>query len=74
VATLTGINSGTGFCRLFGSTAPLTTEQLVERYPTNADFVAAWEAALDSAVAGGFLLQPDADELLAAAQASTVPN
>lgn len=74
VATLTGINSGTGFCRLFGSTAPLTTEQLLERYPTKDDFVAAWQAALDDAVAGGFLLQPDADELLAAAQASTVPN
>lgn len=74
VATLTGINSGSGFCRLFGSTVPLTSTQLLERYPTKAAFVAAWEAALDSAVAGGFLLQPDADELLAAAQASSVPN
>ena len=53
---------------------PLTSTQLLERYPTKAAFVAAWEAALDSAVAGGFLLQPDADELLAAAQASSVPN
>lgn len=74
VATLTGINSGPGFCRLFGSTAPLTTTQLQALYPTHAAFVAAWQAALDSAVAGGFLLQPDADELLAAAQASTVPS
>ncbi len=31
-------------------------------------------ASRGSAVAGGFLLQVDADELLAAAQASTVPN
>lgn len=74
VATLTGINAGTGFCRLFGSTVPLTSEQLLARYPDHEAFVAAWEAALDDAVAGGFLLQPDADELLAAAQASSVPN
>jgi hypothetical protein len=74
VATLTGINSGPGFCRLFGSTEPLTNQQLLARYPTKEAFVAAWKAALDTAVAGGFLLQPDADDLLAAAQASSVPN
>ncbi|MEZ5179552.1 MAG: alpha/beta hydrolase domain-containing protein [Acidimicrobiales bacterium] len=74
VATLTGINSGSGFCRLFGSTVPLTAQQLAERYPTHEAFVDAWRTATEAAVAGGFLLQPDADELLAAAQASTVPS
>ena len=53
---------------------PLTAQQLAERYPTHEAFVDAWRTATEAAVAGGFLLQPDADELLAAAQASTVPS
>ncbi len=74
VATLTGINSGSGFCTLFGSTTPLTTTQLTALYPTHADFVAKWSSALSDAVAKGFILSADEPELLAAAQSSTVPN
>ena len=44
VATLTGVNSGAGFCRLFGSTEPFTAEQLAERYESNAAFVEEWSA------------------------------
>ena len=58
-ATLTGINSGSGFCTLFGSTTPLTTAQLSALYPTHADFVAKWTTALSSAVAQGFILPAD---------------
>jgi hypothetical protein len=74
VATLTGINGGPGFCRLFGSTTPLTTAQLTALYPTHADFVAKWQTALEAAVTKGFILPADQPELLAAAQSSTVPN
>jgi hypothetical protein len=74
VAALTGLNTGPGFCRLFGSTTPLTTEQLTALYPTHADFVAQWSRSLDTAVAGGFITSGDAPELLAAATSSTVPN
>jgi hypothetical protein len=74
VATLTGINSGSGFCTLFGSTTPLSTAQLTALYPTHADFVAKWKKALTSAVAKGFILPADKGELLAAARNSTVPN
>ncbi len=74
VATIDGINDGSGFCRLFGSTTPLTPTELAALYPTNADFVSAWSAALDDAVANGYLLAEDAPALLAAAQASSVPN
>jgi alpha/beta hydrolase family protein len=74
VATLTGINSGSGFCSLFGSTTPFTTARLTALYPTHADFVAKWKAALDSAVTKGFILPADQPELLAAATSSTVPN
>jgi Alpha/beta hydrolase domain len=73
IATLTGINTGGGFCRLFGTTIPFTPAQLSALYPTHEDFVAAWDDALASAVAAGFILEPDADELLDAASNSTVP-
>jgi hypothetical protein len=73
VARVDGLNSGSGFCRLFGSTTPLTTEQLQSLYESKEDFVSQWSASLDRLVAGGFLLQPDADELLAAAQSATLP-
>jgi hypothetical protein len=73
IATLTGINTGGGFCRLFGTTIPFTAAQLTALYPTHEDFVAAWDDALASAVAAGFILEPDADELLNAASNSTVP-
>ena len=74
VSTLNGINSGSGFCGLFGSTTPLSTAQLTVLYPTHADFVAQWKAALSSAVAKGFILRADKPELLAAAVNSTIPN
>ena len=50
IATLTGVNSGPLFCRLFGSTTPFTTEQLTTLYPTHADFVSAWDTALTAAM------------------------
>jgi hypothetical protein len=74
IATLTGLNGGSGFCRLYGSTTPFTPAQLAGLYPTHADFVTAWSDSLDSAVAGGFMLQADADALLAAAQSAPIPS
>lgn len=74
VATITGVSAGSGFCRLYGSTTPLTTTQLAALYSSKADFVAKWTTSLDAAVAGGFILPADRGELLAAAEASTVPN
>jgi hypothetical protein len=74
VARLDGANTGAGFCRLFGSTTPFTTQQLMTLYPTHADFVAQWDAALMLAVQGGFILPADAYELHAAAQQSQIPN
>ena len=47
---------------------------LTERYGTHAGYVAAATAAATNAVAQGFLLQADADDLIAAAAASNVLN
>jgi hypothetical protein len=74
LATLTGTNSGSGFCRLFGTTTPLSSEQINLLYPTHDDFVYAWSNAVDAAVVDGFMLAADAPDLIAVAENSTVPD
>jgi alpha/beta hydrolase family protein len=54
-------------CELGGITIPFTEVQLAMLYPTHADYFCAIEAATTASVAAGFLLQPDADDLLARA-------
>lgn len=73
IARLDSLNTGAGFCRLFGSTTPFTSSQLLALYPTHDAFVAAWSSSLSAAVAAGFILPADQPELLAAAQTSTIP-
>lgn len=73
IATVDGLNSGTGFCGLFGSTTPFTPERLAELYPTNQDFVDAWGAAIVALVGDGFLLPADGWELYLAALTLPVP-
>jgi len=77
VATLGGTgNSGTGpigsFCGLFGTTVPLTPEQIAALYPTHGQFVAAWARAISRETRDGFLLRADATELRRAAVTSSV--
>lgn len=65
VAVLGGLgNSGTGpvgqFCRLFGTTVPLTPEQLVTHYGDQHGFAAAWRRATRAARRAGFLRPADA--------------
>lgn len=76
VATLTGFGNQaaegapfiSAFCGLFGQTIPFAPEKLAALYPSNADYVAKFEAATEQAVQAGFLLQEDADLLQNAAQ------
>ena len=73
IATLSGLGqSGTGFCFLFGTTAPFDAAKLAALYPTHAAFVKAWNAATDQAVKAGFILAVDAKNLKAAAAQSTI--
>ena len=74
VAVIDGLNTGSGFCRLFGSTTPLTPTQLTALYPTHSDFVAKWSASLSTNIANGYILPGDQAELLAAATSSSIPN
>jgi hypothetical protein len=75
IAQLGGVkNSGEGslgqFCRLFGTTVPMSPTDLAARYPKSSAFVSAWNKAVDRALKAGYLLPADAQELKrAAAQA-----
>lgn len=55
-------------CRLFGSTRPLPPGRLRELYRSAADYRAAYEEAVDAAIAKGFVLTEDRDALLAEAR------
>lgn len=79
IAALGGTaNSGAGqlgqFCRLFGTTVPFTPTQLSALYPSHTAFVVAWTKTSLDAVKNGYLLLPDAFELVNSAAQSTIPN
>jgi len=57
-------------CALFGTTVPLTQAELVELHGSGDDYVAAFRASADEAVAAGFLLADDAEQLIAEAEAN----
>jgi hypothetical protein len=65
VATLSGLGqTGTTFCFLFGTTVPLTTEQLTALYGSHGGFVSAWSRSTLQAAAAGFLRPEDAVNLV----------
>jgi hypothetical protein len=74
-AILTGENpTDSVICSLFGSTTPLTPEQLAARYEDHDAYVAAVTTSADAAVADGFLQQQAADDLIAEAEKASVPS
>jgi hypothetical protein len=67
IAVLSGEGAG-----LIGSTKPFSPEQLASRYPTHDAYVTAVRRAATGSVKAGFLLQHDADAIVAAAERSNV--
>lgn len=61
-------------CLLFGETRPFNAATLAGLYPTHQDYVDAVAESADAAVAIGFLLQADADDIVAAAEDAAVPS
>jgi hypothetical protein len=59
VATLNGWGHGEGFCFLNGTAIPFTREEFNIRYKKPEDFLEAWNAATDSAVSNGFVVEED---------------
>ena len=58
-------NLGNSFCFLFGTTSLFSAGQMASLYVDEAGFVAAVTEAANAAVAAGFLLQEDADAVIA---------
>lgn len=52
-------------CQLFGRRLPAPTDVLRRRYPTVGDYETAYATATDDAIAAGFVLAEDRDEVLA---------
>jgi hypothetical protein len=72
IAVNTGQNSGPGFCRLYGSHVDFDPAKLASLYPTHAAYVAAVRAVTEKNVKSGYILRPDADATIAAAEHSTI--
>jgi hypothetical protein len=54
-------------CLLSGSTTPIPPDQLATLYPSRADYLAAYRAAVDEAIESGWVLADDREALLAEA-------
>ena len=59
-------------CQLFGSTLPMDPELIRSLYADPAAYLAAYEEATDAAIAAGFVLAEDRDEILAEARPELV--
>jgi hypothetical protein len=71
VATLTGDSPAEApvLCRLFGGSTPFDQATLVSLYGSKDAYVAAFDIALDEAIAAGFVRAADRDEYAAEARA-----
>jgi hypothetical protein len=58
-------NSGNSFCRLFGTTALFSAEQMASLYVDEAGYVEAVTAATNDAVGKGYLLPEDGEAIIA---------
>jgi hypothetical protein len=61
-------------CQLLGQTVAFTPERLAQLYPTVEAYLSAYEAATDAAIAAGFALAEDRDEILADAHPDLIPG
>jgi hypothetical protein len=59
-------------CQLFGSTLPMPVEKVRALYADRAAYLAAYARAADAAIAAGFVLPDDRDELLGEARPELV--
>jgi hypothetical protein len=59
-------------CQLFGSTLPMEPDGIRARYADRDGYLAAYERATDAAIAAGFVLPEDRDEVLAEARPELV--
>lgn len=61
-------------CSLFGHTTPFSSKELEALYPTHDDYVTKVTDSADAAREAGFLLEPEAQAMIAEAGAAPVPR
>ena len=59
-------------CQTFGSTTPFDAATLARLYPDHDSYVEAFTASTEAAVDAGFILRPEADAMIAAAEQSAI--
>jgi hypothetical protein len=72
IAVNTGQNTGPGFCWLYGSHVPFDPAKLASLYPTHAAYVAAVRKVTDANLKAGYILRPEADATVTAAERSAI--
>ncbi len=72
IATNTGLNSGDGFCRLYGSHEPFGMETLRDLYPDHQAYINAVRETVERNIADGFILPEDGEQTIAEAEASGI--
>jgi hypothetical protein len=76
VATLSGVpgSNPAVLCLLLGSTVPFSRAQLHTLYPTRADYLRKYQAAMAATIKAGYAMPGDRGALRGYADPSTVPN
>jgi len=68
----TGQNSGAGFCRLYGSHTDFDAGRLAKLYPSHQTYVAQVKEVTMKNLSAGYVLRPDADATIEAAEHSNI--
>jgi hypothetical protein len=71
-ATNTGMNSGEGFCRLYGSHEPFDEQTLRMLYPDHTSYVNAVREVVRRNIADGFILPEDGEQTIREAETSSI--
>src|SRR5207302_10872782 len=70
----TGQNSGAGFCRLYGSHEDFDKATIDTLYPSHAVYVVAVKKITEENLKAGYILKPEAEATIAAAEKSSVAS
>jgi hypothetical protein len=71
-AVNTGQNGGTAFCRLYGSHIDFDPAKIATLYPTHEAYVAEVRSLTEKNLKAGYILKPDAEATIAAAEKSAI--
>lgn len=73
IATQTGLGNAPSFCRLYGTSAPFDAAKLRQLYPDHDAYVKAFDGAVDTMAAQGFILDREVADAKREARAAAIP-